>query len=149
MIRKLRNEEKPPKKLMLLADPDEHVINSYLARSECCVLDLNNEIVGVYVLLPTRPFTIELVNIAISDSYQGKGYGKKLVLHAIMAARQEGYKTIEIGTGNSSVGQLALYQKCGFEIVGIDKDFFIRHYTEEIFENGIQCKDMIRLSLQL
>jgi ribosomal protein S18 acetylase RimI-like enzyme len=149
MIRKLRDEERIPIELMLLADPDEHVVNSYLGRSECFVMELNNAIVGVYVLLPTRPLTIELVNIAISDSYQGKGYGKHLVLDAINTARQEGYKTIEIGTGNSSVGQLALYQKCGFEIVGIDKDFFIRHYTEEIFENGIQCKDMIRLSLQL
>jgi ribosomal protein S18 acetylase RimI-like enzyme len=149
MIRKLRDEEKVPIDLLLLADPDEHIINSYLERSECFVMELNHAIEGVYVLLPTRPLTIELLNIAISDSFQGKGYGKQLVLHAINTARQEGYKTIEIGTGNSSVGQLALYQKCGFELVGIDKDFFTRHYSEEIYENGIQCKDMIRLSLQL
>jgi ribosomal protein S18 acetylase RimI-like enzyme len=148
-IRKLKDEERVPTELMLLADPEEHVINSYIGRSECFVMELNNEIIGVYLLLPTRPLTVELVNIAISDFFQGKGYGKQLVLHAINTARQEGYKTIEIGTGNSSIGQLALYQKCGFEIVGIDKNFFGRHYTEEIYENGIQCKDMIRLSLDL
>jgi ribosomal protein S18 acetylase RimI-like enzyme len=148
-IRELRDQERLPTELMLLADPDEHVINSYIGRSECFVMELNNEIIGVYLLLPTRPFTVELVNIAISDSCQGKGYGKQLVLHAINTARQEGYKTIEIGTGNSSIGQLALYQKCRLEIVGIDKGFFVRHYTEEIYENGIQCKDMIRLSLDL
>jgi hypothetical protein len=44
---------------------------------------------------------------------------------------------------------LALYQKCGFRIVGVDLDFFIRHYPEKIYENGIQCRDMIRLSLDL
>lgn len=63
--------------------------------------------------------------------------------------KKNGYKTIEIGTGNSSIGQLVLYQKCGFRITGVDIDFFVRHYQEEIFENGIQCRDMIRLSQDL
>ena len=63
--------------------------------------------------------------------------------------KKKGYKKIEIGTGNSSLGQLALYQKCGFRITGIDIDFFIRCYQEEIFENGIQCRDMIRLTQYL
>ncbi|MOA10270.1 putative N-acetyltransferase YvbK [compost metagenome] len=72
-----------------------------------------------------------------------------MVNHAIQNAKQLGFKTIEIGTGNSSIGQLALYQKCGFRITGVDRDFFIRHYDEEIFENGIQVVDMIRLSQDL
>ncbi|MFC0472483.1 histidine phosphatase family protein [Halalkalibacter kiskunsagensis] len=33
--------------------------------------------------------------------------------------------------------------------IGVDMDFFIKHYPEEIFENGIQCRDMIRLSQDL
>ncbi|MNP84355.1 putative N-acetyltransferase YvbK [compost metagenome] len=69
--------------------------------------------------------------------------------HAIQNARLLGAKTIEVGTGNSSVGQLALYQKCGFRITGIDRDFFIRHYSEEIVENGIKVVDMIRLTLDI
>lgn len=75
--------------------------------------------------------------------------GKQLVLHAIQTAKTRGYRTIEIGTGNSGIGQLALYQKCGFRIVGVDIDFFIRHYSEVIYENGIQCRDMVRLSQDL
>ena len=78
-----------------------------------------------------------------------RGIGKFLVKDAIKRAKGKGYKTIEIGTGNSSIGQLALYQKCGFRITGIDKDFFIRNYGEEIFENGIQCQDMLRLAQEL
>lgn len=57
---------------------------------------------------------------------------------AIHHAKLHNFKTIEVGTGNSSIGQLALYQKCGFRITGVDRDFFIRHYIEEIFESGIQ-----------
>ncbi len=95
---------------------------------------------------PTRPQTIEIVNIAVDESHQGQGIGKDLLRHAISTAKTLGYTTIEIGTGNSSIGQLALYQKCGFRIVEVDLNFFLRHYEEEIIENGIRCMDMIRLS---
>ncbi len=70
-------------------------------------------------------------------------------MDAIEVAKSKGYRTIEVGTANSSIGQLAFYQKCGFRITGVDKDFFVRHYPEEIFENGIQCRDMVRLSQNL
>ena len=57
---------------------------------------------------------------------------------------QRGCKTIEVGTGNFSLGQLVLYQKCGFKIAGVDSDFFIiKHYSDEIFENWIQCRDRV------
>jgi ribosomal protein S18 acetylase RimI-like enzyme len=98
------------------------------------------------VLLPTRPDTIELVNIAVVEAERGNGIGKDLIMNGIQTAKARGYKTIEVGTGNSIIGQLAFYQKCGFRIIGIDMDFFIRHYSDEIYENGIQCRDMVQLS---
>jgi ribosomal protein S18 acetylase RimI-like enzyme len=148
-IRKLNKGEKPPIELLLLADPSKAIVEEYVNRGECFVAESEQDIVGVYVLLPTRPQTVELVNIAVADNQQGKGIGKQLVKDAIQTAKLKGYKTIEIGTGNSSIGQLSLYQKCGFRIIGVDIDFFIRHYPEEIYENGIYCRDMVRLSQDL
>ncbi|KAA0547204.1 GNAT family N-acetyltransferase [Bacillus sp. BGMRC 2118] len=148
-IRRLSKDEAPPLELLLVADPSEHIVQDYLTRGTCYVAEINKEIVGVYVLVATRPKTIEIVNIAVSEKHQAIGIGKALVLHAIETAKVKGYKTIEIGTGNSSIGQLALYQKCGFRIRSIDTDFFVRHYNEEIIENGIVCVDMIRLSKYL
>lgn len=145
-IRMLQADEQPPMKLLLLADPSEKLVQEYLKRGQCFVAESDGKIIGEYVLLPTRPETVEIVNIAVDECCQGKGIGKQLVNHAIQQAKVLGYKTIEIGTGNSGVGQLALYQKCGFRMTGIDRDFFIRHYSEEIFENGIQVVDMVRLS---
>nr|WP_106779249.1 GNAT family N-acetyltransferase [Lysinibacillus timonensis] len=144
-IRKLNIDEQLPLELLLLADPSKDSIEEYVNRGECFVGEMEQKIVGVYVLLPTRPATVELVNVAVVEEKHGRGLGKQLVLHAVEVAKSKGFKTIEVGTGNSSIGQLALYQKCGFRIMGVDIDFFIRHYPEEIFENGIQCKDMIRL----
>jgi len=148
-IRKLNKDEKLPMELLLLADPSREIIEEYVNRGECFVAVIEQQIIGVYVLLPTRPETVELVNVAVVEEQHGRGIGKQLVMDAIKVVKSKGYKTIEIGTGNSSIGQLALYQKCGFRIIGVDMDFFVKHYPEEIFENGIQCRDMVRLSQDL
>ena len=138
VIRKLHINEDPPMDLLLLADPSRILVEEYIKRGECYVAESDGQIIGVYVLLPTRPETVELVNIAVIKTRHGKGLGKQLVIDAINVAKSKGYRTIEVGTGNSSIGQIALYQKCGFRMNGVDIDFFIRHYSEEIFENGIQ-----------
>ncbi|KPV59797.1 acetyltransferase [Paenibacillus sp. A3] len=148
-IVKLASHEQPPMDLLLLADPSQKLVEEYIQRGQCYVAKAEELILGVYVLLPTRPETVEIVNVAVDERHQGQGIGKKLVIHAIETARQIGYKTIEIGTGNSSIGQLALYQKCGFRMTSIDRDFFIRHYEEPIYENGMQVIDMVRLSQDL
>ncbi|WP_044640100.1 GNAT family N-acetyltransferase [Risungbinella massiliensis] len=148
-IRKLELDEKPPMDLLLLADPSQKMVEEYINRGECFVAEIDRKIIGVYVLLPTKSDTVELVNIAVGEEHHGKGIGKKLVMDAIQTAKKIGYKIMEVGTGNSSIGQLALYQKCGFRISSVDIDYFIRHYPEEIMENGIQCRDMIRLSQHL
>ncbi|AKF96339.1 GNAT family N-acetyltransferase [Brevibacillus laterosporus] len=148
-IRMIHETKDLPMELLLLADPSERLVKEYVARGQCYIMEQDGRIIGTYVLIPTRPETVELVNVAVDEELHGKGYGKQLVLHAIESARLNHYKTIEIGTGNSSVVQIALYQKCGFRMTHIDKDFFIRHYDEPIFENGIQCIDMVRLSQDL
>ncbi|MED3510029.1 MULTISPECIES: GNAT family N-acetyltransferase [Bacillus] len=148
-IRKAAEPDEALYKLLLLADPSREIVDDYLVRGECYTAWTSDELAGVYVLLQTRPKTIEIVNIAVKESLQNRGFGKQLVRDAIEKARQSGADTIEIGTGNSSIHQLSLYQKCGFRIQAVDHDFFIRHYDEDIFENGIQCRDMIRLYLDL
>ncbi|MDU0075293.1 MULTISPECIES: GNAT family N-acetyltransferase [Bacillus] len=148
-IRKAAEPDEALYELLLLADPSKEIVDDYLVRGECYTAWTSDELAGVFVLLKTRPKTVEIVNIAVKESMHNNGIGRKLIEEAVNKAKQMGAATIEIGTANSSIGQLALYQKCGFRLQAIDHDFFIRHYEEEIFENGIQCRDMIRLYLDL
>lgn len=149
LIRKLNVHETPPFELLLLADPSQEMVEEYLAIGECRVAEMAGEIVGVYVLARLDVETMELMNVAVHERLHGQGIGKKLIEDAIQVARELGVQSLEVGTGNSSIGQLALYQKCGFRVEGVIKDFFIDNYDEEIFENGIQCRDMIRLVKEL
>ena len=59
-------------------------------------------------------------------------------------------KVKNFGKANSTESNGLKYKhKCLEPLIGVDIDFFIRHYDEEIIENGIQCRDMIRLSMDL
>ena len=94
---------------------------------------IDSECVGVFVLGidvdGANAKCAEIINISVAPKHQKKGIGKELISDAIKLARQLGAQTITVGTGNSSISQLAFYQKCGFRIVGIEFDHFVKNYV--------------------
>jgi len=144
-IRRLTKDEALPWDLLLLADPSKSIVESYVKSGVVYVGEESDQVIGVYVLKETEKIVVEIMNVAVLESFQNKGLGKQLLAHAIEEASKRGYAQIEIGTGNSSIHQLRLYQQCGFRIVGVDFDYFTRSYDEQIYENGLLCRDMIRL----
>ncbi len=72
-----------------------------------------------------------------------------MIKEAVNYAALMKLKTIIIGTANSSIRQLSLYQNLGFKITRVKRDYFIQNYAQPIFENGIQARDMIVLSQNL
>ncbi|MGY8791935.1 MAG: GNAT family N-acetyltransferase, partial [Pseudomonadales bacterium] len=128
--------------LLLSADPDKGAILSYLSSSDILVCKDADRFVSIAVLVVTDKI-FELKNIAVLAEYQGKGVAKSMINEAKRLAKTAGAKAIEVGTGNSSLSQLALYQKCGFRMHSIESGFF-ESYPEPIFENGIRCIDMVR-----
>lgn len=106
-------------------------------------------ILGVVVLFPLTTETVEIKNVAVKPELQGQGIGGFLIENAVQLALLNKQKSICIGTANSSIGQLYLYQKLGVEITDIKRHFFTDNYAEPIFENGIQAKHMLMLTRQL
>lgn len=145
----IRQTDNPSRTLLLLADESEASINDYLPRSRCYAAFDNGRIVGQYLLLHTRPFTAEVVNIAVTPDRQRQGVGTALLQHAIRTAREAGFRILEIGTGDSGTGQITLYERCGFVRCGVDVDYFRKHYPAPIFENGVECRHMVRLRMDL
>jgi ribosomal protein S18 acetylase RimI-like enzyme len=148
-IRKLEGHEFIPYELLLLADPDQDVIDKYILGSEMYVAEWNNKIIGVYVLYFIDRHTAEIKNIAVEEKYQGRGIGKMMIRDAAQVSKNKNYTTLLVGTGNSSISQLAFYQKQGFEIFDLKKNFFVDNYSEPIIEDGIPCKHMIMLTKDL
>ncbi len=90
----------------------------------------------------------EIKNLAVLAGYQGKGIAKLLIAELKLLAKSMGASILEVGTGNASLSQLALYQKCGFRMYCIEPNFF-ESYPKPIFENGIRCIDLVRLRVAL
>ncbi|MBT2570592.1 GNAT family N-acetyltransferase [Planococcus sp. ISL-110] len=141
----LQAREPLPMELLLEVDPFENLVRAYCDSGCCMIGKRKGEIIGVYVLLTLSDTTVEIKNVAVAESFRGQDYGQQLVQHALAESARHGFEFVEISVGNSSLGQLALYQKCGFRMRAIDPKFFRRNYPEPIFENGIECRDMIRL----
>jgi len=135
--------------LLFLADPSEAQIERYAKTGHCYYGQVGNRMIGVYVLMETEKEILELKNIAVAFQFRQQGYGKALLMDAIEKAKEHGAKMLEVCTGNSSIDQLVFYQKCGFRMKAIERDYFTKHYEEPIYENGIQCIDQVRLSLEL
>ena len=75
-IRKLNTHDKP--QWTALADPSIRLVEDYVKRGHCYVAEEDTHPIGVYVLSPTRPDTIELVNVAVSENLHGQDMANSL-----------------------------------------------------------------------
>lgn len=138
---------KAPVELLLLADPSEEKIRSYLLGSKCFVASSGAVVVGACVVQPRGKGTHELMSIAVHPFCQKSGYGTALLKWVIDFFRNSGARQLEVGTGTFGY-QLAFYQRHGFRVASIDRGFFVKNYPEPIFQDGIQLFDMLRLTLR-
>jgi ribosomal protein S18 acetylase RimI-like enzyme len=145
LIRKLLKHEPAPFKLLLEADPSPEKVEANLKTGTTFIAENNYGIIGIIVVVPLGEIADEIVNLAVRKDFRGNGIAKQLIVYAIENSKGKGKIEMLVGTGNSSLDQLALYQKCGFRIFAIKKDYFINNYNEVIIENGIRCMDMIML----
>ena len=143
------NDPAPYWDMLLLADPSKATVEAYLADGNLFVAEWDDTVVGVYILLQADGALWELKNIAVPPEWQDKGVGKALIAAAITSAKELGAERLEVGTGNSSINQLAFYQKSGFRMQRIAKNYFTLNYDEPIYENGIQCRDMVIFAMDL
>ncbi len=138
-----------PIELLLLADPSREMIEQYLSKSSVFLASSKGKTKGIIVLYPIEESILEIKNLAVVPSFQKRGLGKNLILFAENFAKANGYTKLRICTGNTSFHQLALYQKLGFQKKDKIPNFFLAQYPEPIFENGMQCKDLIVMEKEL
>lgn len=135
-----------PYDLLLLADPNQVSINEYLPQGNLYLAhSLAGDRVGVCVFTQLANNAWEIRNIAVVEAFHNQGIGKQIIAQVIALAQAAKVETLWVATGNSSIGQLAFYQKCGFEMHSIISNYFLDNYPEEIVENGIVCKHQVRL----
>lgn len=135
--------------LLLLADESEQQVRSYLHEGDLYVWRRGGEAVGIVLAIPDAD-TVELKAVAIAPVWQGRGVGSAMLRAVLDALREREVRRVTVGTGNSGIGQLAFYQKAGFRLAFIERDFFTpeRGYPADLEENGIPLRDMVWMDLE-
>ncbi len=144
-IRQLGNSEKTPYDLLLLADETTEAINRYIFKSEIYILELENKAIALYAFYVLNKEDVEIKNIAVAKEYQRQGMGRLLLKDAVDRARSRGFRRVIIGTGDVSTMPMHFYQKEGFEVFSVKKNFFTDNYPDPIYEKGVRLIDMVML----
>jgi ribosomal protein S18 acetylase RimI-like enzyme len=94
---------------------------------------------------PADPRTAELRAVAVDPTQHNRGLGRRMLASVLADLRARGFRRSVVGTSNAGIGQIAFYQKAGFRLWQIERDFFTpeKGYDPDERENGLPHRDMI------
>lgn len=72
-------------------------------------------IVGAIGLLPVSPTTCELRKMYLAPQVRGRGWGRRLLDHALVRAAERGFTRVELETASVLKAAVALYERTGFQ----------------------------------
>lgn len=130
-------DEDDARTLVAMADPAS---TTYLAEDESGVIGA--------AMLRWDHSDAEIDYIAVAADRRGRGLGKQMIAALVAEARSRGTTALLVGTANSSLGNIAFYQKCGFRMDHIRRDYF-SYLAQPVIEDGIPVRDMIMFRLAL
>ena len=105
------------------------------------LFQVDEQVVGA-ALMHWNTHESELIYIVVDAAHRGQGYGQT-ALKAIFAVGQErGVEAVIVGTATTSVENIIFYQKCGFRMDSIRKNFF-DYFPVPVYEHGIEMRDMV------
>lgn len=123
------------------ADEDEGRMRAILSESTSYLAREGERFVGA-VTVHWREEESEIEYISVIPELRGKGYGKAILESVLVEARVRGVPSLLVGTANGSLENIAFYQKCGFRIDGVRRDFFA-YIQPPVSEHGIPTRDML------
>ncbi len=131
--------------VLLDADEDEMRVRAMVAdeRHTAYVALLDETMIGA-ALLRWQEDESEIEYIAVVADLRGHGYGKAIMAALLAEALRRGVRSLLVGTDNTAFETIAFYQKCGFRMDHVRRDYF-SYIQPPIVHNGIALRDMLVL----
>lgn len=101
----------------------EHFIDSLAQGHKAWILRQGIELVGFVIVMSVLD-EAHLLNIAIAPTHQGKGFGGRLLRHAMLRSSEQGAQTMYLEVRISNLRAEALYRHFGFRNVGQRKAYY-------------------------
>jgi len=131
--------------LLELADEPEP-LRAYLHDGELFgVVDGDGRPRAAVLVIRDAPGEAELRAVAVAEAEQGRGLGTAIVDAVLARLGERGVRRVTVGTASSGVRQLAFYQRAGFRVAHVERDYFTaaKGYPADLNENGIPIRDMV------
>jgi ribosomal protein S18 acetylase RimI-like enzyme len=131
---------------LLEADEDEERIRAALIDPACTTYAswLDAQLVGVAVVRWEEKDRGEILYMEVPAPLRGRGYGKQFLQALQDELPWHGVRSLLVGTANASLANIAFYQKCGFRMYEIRRDYFA-YIQPPVSEHGIVLRDMLVL----
>jgi len=132
------------------AEEGEERIRATLLNPTCTAYAswLDGQLAGAAVVRWEEVEPSEIVYIAVTADLRGRGYGKQIMHFLLEELRRRGGHALLVGTANAALENIAFYQKCGFRMFEIRRDYFA-YIQPPIAEHGIVLRDMLVLRYDL
>lgn len=98
-------------------------VDSMTSDYSCRVCRIQGELVGYLVFMMVLD-EAHLLNIGVAEKWQGRGYGARLLRHAMDEARCLGALTLMLEVRPSNASALALYRHFGYRQIGVRRDYY-------------------------
>jgi len=144
-----RNEVDSLIPILALAEPSERALRWSLRNLSDTAyrMQVRGEAVGaVSVRWDDEP--AEIVELAIVEAWQGRGLGRRFIDWLVVEAKRRKRRALVVGTRNASIGNIAFYQRCGFRMDRVRRDYFT-YYPTPVYENGIEVLDLLMFRYEL
>lgn len=89
----------------------------------CWVCRIGGELVGYFVMMLAVD-DAHLLTIGVAQKHQKKGFGARLLRHAMRLAREGGAETFLLEVRPSNEKALSLYLHFGFKQVGVRRNYY-------------------------
>ncbi len=134
-----------------LAEDSPEALAAHLDLGEVLVAKDGALIVGHIQLVSSGDGQLEIRNMAVEPTRQGRGIGRSLVEAALAVARERSVTTVHVATAAADVGNLRFYQRLGFRLARFEQDAFTpaTGYPTPILIDGIELRDRVWLELAL
>ena len=107
---------------------------------------LDGRLVGAAIVDWRPGLDSEILYIAVHEDQRGSGYGRQILEHVTAELPRHGQRLI-VGTANSSLDNIAFYQRCGFRMSAVKRDYF-SYIDPGVTEFNIPLRDMIIFSYE-
>ncbi len=97
--------------------------DSLASHYPCWVFRVNDELIGYFVLMLAVD-DAHLLTFGVAQKHQRKGYGARLLRHAMHVAQTEGAKTLLLEVRPSNAPALFLYRHFGFQQIGVRRAYY-------------------------